>query len=306
MSVAPFERFYNVAAEIQVALLPQLDVRNLNDDGVTIEWAVSMSNKSSSDTAEISIYNLHPDDRKRLQEHVAQDPGLPELDLGVALAIGWDAKTETVFAGTASRVEAERPGNIVDVITYIEAFNGPNPALVNQNAGGAAVGQGIILYFAQLAKALGVTVVSPEARGAVQQAASRLPPITFSTVLQGEPEDAMNSLMETLGLSWSYGMHDTDKTIVIYEGGVRNDLLPIIFTYESGLLRFSVQKDGGVQFDALALANCVPGVQVTLHDRDGNTVNGGPMRVERVDFRGSTMRDSTMNVVARKLKPIES
>ena len=108
----------------------------------------------------------------------------------------------------------------------------------------------------------------------------------------------MTELLASIGLAWGVA----GGKIVVYKGGIRKDLLPSILAPVTGLLKWLELDDGGVQFTALAQPMIEPGGQITINDVFGVPVGGGPLRVERVTFSGSTVGTSTMEGVARKLQ----
>jgi hypothetical protein len=289
----------NVAAVLAIATVPPtVVVSNELTQGLHFTWEVEKSNSPQSDQARIAITNLGAIGRKALMAAAA----LP-FPIQVQLSVGWGVMPELLFMGEAWTIRPEIKHG-TEIVTELEVGDGVGPTRDTPPGGGAMVGQ-LVSAAVLIAVAQMRLVPSPGAVLAVQEAAAALPPIAFLSVGDKAPRETLDDLMATLGLGWGV---ENNTTFVAYRAGLRNDLPPSVLTPLSGLLRADVLDDGGVQFEALAQARVVPGLQVSIlvPGPGGNVttmipIGGGPLRVESVRFSGSTEGPSLMSGIARKV-----
>lgn len=272
-----------------------LTLTSSGGDGLTFTWDVDKTIGPTPDTARIVIYNLAK--TVRLQLHTLM--GLP-LPVEVILMLGWESIPETVvFTGQIWKLIPERLED-PDVLTLIEAGCGW-PAIRDAPPGGgteAALGAELILSV--LTAQLGM-VVSAAALAKVTAESAKVP-ITklFNFTGDENPREALDLLMASIGLSWG----NDNGFFVVYQNGLRDDLPATFLAPQSGLLKWEQQDDGAVEFEALSNPLVVPGAQVHLATTRGELIGGGPLRIERVSFSGSTDGPSLMNALARKVKVI--
>lgn len=267
-------------------------IDNSRGDGLRIEWEVEKVRGGSCDQAKITIYNL----ARLNREAIAAAVTVP-APLEVALLIGWSGVPELVFTGEIWRCVASRRTG-TDVLTVLEAGAGAAALKDTPPAGGAAVGIAMQLVVAEILKNAQLKP-SPTAMATIAAYAAKVP----VSQLMGYTADRgttqlLDECLASIGLSWGI-----DRGLfVVYAGGLRNDLLPSVLTPATGLLSWEELGDGGVQFEGLAQARVTPGLQLQVLDLLGKMIGGGPLRVEKVTFTGSTEGESLMSGVARKVQ----
>lgn len=289
----PAITLFNVAATLQVATIPPFFLTNVTGQGLRVDWTVEKTNTPDPDRAEIQIFNLDLPQRKSLA--VAQTSPIPVV---VALQIGWEMIPELLFTGQAWKIIPEKR-ELTDVITMITAGDGAQPTKESPPAGGAVFKAPAQLLFTKILLQLGIPA-SAAAIALVGLKATQIPITAWQLSFDEPPRQNMDDLMASLGLSWGV----SGGFVVVYQNGIRNDVLPVILTPVSGLLTWEELDDGGVNFEALAQVGVVPGGQIKILDPFGQPVGGVSLRVENVTFTGSTMGDSRMSGLARKLQLI--
>jgi len=285
-------RFFQVAASLQVLTVPPILVNNLRGRGLTIEWSVSKTITRDPDTCEVRVYNLSPTNRDLLALAASTAPEVPLL---LILSIGWDNIPSVLFSGSAWKVEPALRER-TDVVSVLTTGDGLSETRDTPPAGGAQAATAVSLALASILGSMRLAV-SPAALALIQEAAAKLPLPAFQHCFSGEPTETLDAFMDTLGLAWGI----QGGQFVVLSQGINNELPPLILQPSSGLLTWTVQDDGGVAFDALALPQAVPGQQVFVKNELGLDVSGGPLRIESINFNGSTMGNSTMSGIARKL-----
>lgn len=279
----------NVAHVLTLGTVPPVFLvgNELVGEGLRVDWTIEKAAGPAPDTATIRIYNLGLVQRKAVEA-----ASLLYGKFLVSLSIGWGAMAEIVFTGVAYKVIAtEKTGT--DIITTIEAADGYE-LRDTPPVGGALVGAAAGAILQQLLAAMQVPP-SPPALLAVEAAAAQLPIPAWNVTGEGTVREQLDALIDTLGLSWGIA----DGFFVVYQNGLRNDLPPSILNPFSGLLDARVVDDGGVEFEALAQARTVPGMQIVINMLE--PIGGGPLRVERVVFNGSSFGPSFMSGTARKV-----
>lgn len=298
---------FNVAARVIIRTIPDILVRNMKGEGLTIDWQVDKSRTPSADKATIAIRNLSSANRKVISNFIGTSS-----PLSVDLEVGWTEAPEVLFSGTAWKVTPERYVG-TDILTVLEVGDGANELRDTPPAGGAALGLGVKLAVAKLLGDLGIQPAAGSLE-AVDEAAAKVPLLNRTLlVFDQDPRDALNELLASVKLSWGI-----DKgRFVVFRAGLRNDVQTVTLKPQSGLLDWAEEDDGSVTFEALAQPKLVPGGQVSVivdtpratgADGRGEVirrerfVGGGPLRVESVTFTGSTMGQSLMSGVARKVE----
>jgi hypothetical protein len=269
---------------------PPILVENLAGDGLLIEWQVKKRSGPTPDQAEISVHNMAPNFRAQISTLAAM--GFPTA---VDLYVGWEKLPELLFSGQAWKLRPERRTG-TDIVTTFEAGAGALAVRDTPPAGGATIGLAMKLVITKLIVNLGL-VPSPTALGVISERSAALPLSAWQNVYDQTPSDQLDICMATLGLSWG----ESGGFFVIYADGLRNDVLPAVLTPVSGLLMWEEQDEGAVMFEALAQPRVDTGVQLSLADALGATIGGGPLRVDEIDFSGSTDGKSIMTGTARKV-----
>jgi len=291
----------NVAARLLVTTIPPtilpVLVDNASGQGLRLDWTVSKARSSDPDSATIAVYNLMTTARAQLAAAMA----IPSVITRAMLFVGWGGISELVFGGDVMALRAADVEG-TDIVTRFEARAGGRSIRDTPPSGSSAYGIQMHLAVSALLGQMQLPP-SPAALATIVAAATAKAPVAamLQHVNLDEPRQALDLLMASVGLGWDV---DAAGFFVVYVGGLRNDVLPAVLCPMSGLLQWSVVDDGGVQFEALAQATCVPGQQVTVLDELNVPVGGGPLRVERVEFVGSTTGESIMRGTARKLVPL--
>lgn len=279
---------------------PTAVITSQSGEGLYMEWDLQKTRTSSPDTATVRIFNLLPIHRADLALLSAL-PGRIKIEL----AIGWRGHgveptvntlflpTDVVFVGEDWRVvPEEREGP--DIVTTIEAGDGIEVTNAAPQ-GGSEVALGMKLLVLLSLQQLGLKP-SVGALAVIETEAAKITVSIERPTHEIPPRERLDLLMASMDLAWGI----SGGEFVIYRGGLRNDLPPAILTPQTGLLKWSVTDDGGVEFEALARPIVTPGAQATLLDELGQTLGGGPLRIETVRFLGTTEGPSMMMGVARK------
>lgn len=289
-------RFYGIAAKLVIAMVPPIVIDHTLGEDLHFEWSVEKVRGPSPDMATLRIHNLGQPLRKALEAYVGTAP----IPLGIALFVGWDKLAEQLFTGISWKVIPEKEEG-TDWVTTIECGDGAVEARDTPPSGAAWFGAPFAEIVHLTARKAGYTV-SPATLAVIETAVGRTSIPAIQAQLQlvdlNEPRDELDGLMASLGLSWG----SQDGEFVVFDNGLRNDLLPSILTPTTGLLSWSVLDDGGLEFEALCQARVVPGIQVQVNDLAGAPIGGGPLRVERISFSGTTDGPSVMRGVARKVE----
>lgn len=300
-AAVPFTRLFGVSARFEAQTFPPIVVENLHDDGLKIEWEVKKTNKSSKlDTMDCTIYGLHPKTRQALANYVAVS-AFPTFNIKCRLSIGWDGQVMTLFEGQITSIQPDKEEKTTDAAEAATKFKvddgidlATKPAVVGNLA---ALGMSLII--AKIAADLKLTY-SVAAKAAIAKAAKSLPHDSFKSYTASGGRELLDQLFDTLGLSWSI----QGGRLVVFEVGINNEVLPFTLGQDSGLLTWSITDKGAIKAKALAIPLAIPGGQVTIIDKDGKPVTGGPVRIEKATFKGSTDHNSLMTLVCQKLKPI--
>ena len=295
--------FLNVVASLQIAP-PGVILENLTGQGLRIDWQIEKCIGPSPNTCDLVIYNLNLAQREALA--VASAAPIPLI---VSLQIGWAGLApagipEIVFIGQVWEIEATKKEN-TNVLTLIKIGDGAKPLADTPPNGGTLIGITFAAMVNVLAAELGLPV-SPAATTKIAEKAAALPVPTFQFTGDESPRDYLNVVLASLGLSWGV----EDCILVVYQGGLLPTppgFLPPLLAPFSGLLSFRELDDGSLNFEALAIPAVKPGALVLFQDFDfttgiTKTIGGAPMRIERVQFTGSTMGPSIMTGLARRLQ----
>ena len=299
----PVGPLLNVVASLQIAP-PGILLENFSGQGIRIDWSIEKCIGPSPNTCDLVIYNLNKP--QRLSLSVASALPVPVI---VALQIGWAGLApvgvpELVFTGQIWEIEAEKKER-TDILTLIKLGDGAKPLADTPPAGGSAIGITFAAMINILASELGLPV-SPAATTKIAERAGQLPVPTFQFTGDESPHEYLSEVLASFGLSWGV----QDGFLVVYQNGILPTppgFLPPLLAPFSGLLNFRERDDGSLSFEALALPAVQPGSQVLFQDFDFQTgviktIGGAPMRIERIAFDGSTMGQSTMSGIARRLQ----
>ena len=282
---------FQIAASVLMTSFgaPPILVTNLDGSGLTIEWSVDKTRTPEPDTARVRIVNLLQLSRKALAEVASLG-----LGLNVSLMIGWQKVPTMVFNGLAHKITPETFEG-TDIVTTVECGAGGDISSSSPSSA-AIAGAGVPLVLAKLLGDLKIPP-SPTAFPEVTAAAAKVPAANlFQWVTTGNPREDLDLLMASIGLSWGIER----GFFVVYAGGLRNDLLPLLLSPSTGLVKWAPLDDGGYEFEALADASAAPGQQVIMTDEKSLPI-GGPLRIDKLVYTGSTRGPSIMQGTARKV-----
>ena len=298
---------YSVASSLTLATSPPITINSVaGRRDLVVDWDIRMTATRDSDTATFRIHNLSVALRKPLEfvgRSIAASLPIPFL---ATFGVGWGLTPIPLFAGGITSVipDIRTPG-MPGTICEIEAAVGGRETRDTPPQGGAVVGMAAQQYFALLAGQLAL-IPSPAAIAVVAEKAAQVPVLTWNLTGDGEPREQLDDFMATLGLAWGVAF---GNQLVVYRNGLRNDLPPVILNPNTGLI--SAHTEGsGVVFEALADATAIPGAQIsiqvpTVPSGIGLVPVGSPaMRIDEVQFTGSSIGPSTMRGTARKLQVI--
>ena len=282
------------------------------------EWNVKKTLGPAPDEAVVRIYNEDPLNRESLNLQFSDFASALALAAGAAviapiaalgvvpppdpttlgsvnLFVGWKGKPQLLFSGVMTKLISEVHAG-VDTITEITLSEG-GPNLRDAPVQGTVdFGMPIQLGVVAYAQALGLQVYGPTL-AVIAEKASKLPVQNIHIVNHIDPRIMLDQLFATLGLSWA----PVNKAVVVYDGGIRNDLLPVRLDPGSGLLDYSRLDDGGYRVTALALPALEPGGRVTVFDEVGRALGAGQQWCQIVEFSGDNDGQSTMVFTMRKL-----
>jgi len=289
----PFTEFLQPSA--MLVLLTPPPIVNTDGLGIRMSWNVHRTRSTNADQATITLTNLSYATRRAMHEswkYFSQVFGYT-----IELSIGWGGLMERVFVGDAWKmIPEERTGE--DVITTFETGDG------NKQIRDATVGQNFAnVSIDVILKYLVTTVLKvpldPASEALILARAALLPIMLWNNyVLQGDPQDRLDELIETLGLEWKI----YNGVFIAMEKGNAATASPIAFplNVKTGLLDWWEENDGNIGVLALANPNVKPGHRISVIDSFGVPVGSPAHRVESITFTGSTDGDSVMEISARK------
>lgn len=282
---------FDITAALVIATVPQILIGSFTSNELRVEWDVQKELGPTPNQAAITVYNMDAVNRTVLSKFRS----VPAT-LIVQLSIGWGRAVEPLFIGEAWRVVSTEVSG-TDILTRIEAGDGSKTLGDASGGGGGVLGLGVVACIELTLSQMGI-VPTPTATATMNAAAAEVPlAASIQATFELPPREQLDVWCACLGLSWGI----EDRAFVVYRRGLINDgSPPSILTPQSGLLRWSECDDGGVEFEAVAQPRVKPGSQVFVTTNRGVTIGGGPLRIERVAFTGSTEGPSLMSGVARK------
>lgn len=268
-------------------------------DGVRVEWQIDMTRSSNADMATLRVFNLHPATRKALYE--AWKLGATrETALNVAFLLGWDGDATTIFVGQIWKFLPEVHTG-TDIVTHVEAGDGAITLRDAVNTLGSSFAKGTLGLVVQYLVSQVLRVpIDPVSLTLIQERAAALPVQSWDNyVVNGDAQDRLDELMDTLDLEWKIFR---GQFIALQRGirGVTDRPTAPVIAPNTGLMSWAEEEDEGVSLTALANPKVLPGVQVALLDQFGVAIGAPRHRVESVKFYGNLYGESLMDVVARK------
>lgn len=276
-------------------------VSNLDGDGLRFSWRIRRDNTPKADEGDVSIWNLSPGFRGEVYESWAAISGT--TGYSVTFSLGWDGVPERLFSGEVFDFIPDRRSP-TDVETIFSIGDG-NQALrdsaltssfskikistllsylIPLPANSSDAGQG----------GLGL-IFPPESKELVDQAVSETSLKTISVPPGGTTRDAINLIMETIGLEWRV----SNGRFIALRGGIVNRPGELLRP-GSGLISYERRSDSGISLTALANPKVEPGLQIQVQDDEGRPFAEPLYRVESVEFTGDTDGQSLMTVEGRK------
>lgn len=267
-------------------------------DTLRIDWNVSKTIGTSADECQVTIYNLDLTWRKAVEGIRRSGQGARALTTRLVLNIGWGGIPEPMFLGEVTWFEAGRQQD-ADILTTITALAG-GVAYAAPVAGGSDFGLAASAILIVEAAKMGVTV-TPAVLAIVEAEASARAITAWTRPDDMGPRSLLNWMMATLELTWS--VDPLINSIVVYKHGIRADLPIVLLGPTTGLISYTPEDDG-ISFEALAQPRVVPGGQVQLTEGQFELPAGAPMRVESVEFSGSTYGQSLMRGRCKPIKTV--
>lgn len=309
--VSPIPQFHQITAVLVIGTIPQLRITDLHFD-----WSIVKTMNAEPDTATINIYNMDPVSRELIVAKFSEalalstpspiataiagvggvevDPFVPQID-ALTLFLGWQGRSELLFTGGFIGIRPEIYAT-VDTITQIVASDAGLNMRELPPPGGDVAAVAASTVFANHAGILGLKV-APAALAKVLERAAEVPLPTWQFSDITDSRIVLNDLMASLGLKWGVA----NGAVVIYDGGIRDDLLPVQLGTGSGLLSWTRTDNGAYTVQALARPDVLPGGRLILTDNLGLVIGLGPLRVSSVTFTGTNDGPSLMTIDARKL-----
>ena len=287
-----FVQFFQVST---LLVLPPVTLANLDGTGLKVEWSIERTRSSSPDQGTITIYNLSMATRKAV--HELWKASEPLLGYTVQFSIGWEGLAELVFVGNCWRmVPEQRVGE--DVLTILEVGDGNKQvrdATVGQSFAKGAINTMITYLVTSVLK----MPFDPASKALILDKAAELPIQNWNNyVLNGDPQDRLDELIDTLNLEWKPFQ---GRFIVTEKGNFATAATAApLLSAATGLMEWSQEDDGGVYLTALANPNVKPGTQVQVRDSFGMSIGAPAHRVAKVSFHGASDGESVMEIVGRR------
>ena len=291
----PFIRFKGVAARLRVTV-PQtgLALSNLDGSGLRMDWSIQLSNTNTPGQAKIEIWNLSSKLKKLFDQLYSET----FFNFSIGFDLGWDSQVQTVFEGEVWEVSNKktRTGPVTTLMcgegsdSYRDAFLSANFAEVGV--------KGLLKTLVSGAPPEGLNLKIDAATFAIitEAVTTSLVGTLDNIVVDGNTVDAVNDIMESIGLTW-FAQHGF---FVVLRNGIRQSLVIPVLSPSTGLLVPKELAAQGVQAKCLARGDCLPGQQVALLDSKGRTIVAKAFRVDSTQFQGSTRGTSTMDLTCRR------
>lgn len=311
--VSPLPQYLQVSALLIFDVLPvPFGIRDLHFD-----WKVTKRIGPEPDEAVVNIYNMAPlriealnlnfSDQlttlavrgaaaSQLGQFAVPPPPDPTQFGTVNLLVGWQGKPDLLFAGNMVEWVAEQYTGVDTVSTLVLRDGGI--ALRDAPAPGGSLSVATAFtILGTMALALGLQV-APAAQAVVAAKAAELPLQVFNIDIDGvTARTVIDDLMATLNLSWA----PIKGFVVVFDGGVRNELLPVRIGPGTGLLDYTRIDDGGYKVTALGQAALEPGGRVFVLNEKFMLLGNAPMWCQSIEFSGDNDGNHVMTFEMRKL-----
>lgn len=308
--------FLQVSAAVNLGIPPApLLIADLH-----FEWSVKKSLSPAPDTCELKIFNLNPVTKEALNAYfslayaaaafptaisapelagtglqILPDPSPTPPAQPIQLFVGWQGRATLLFAGDITELELEQHTG-TDIITRMDLSDSGLQLRDTPPAGGNLSGVTALAIIAWAAPQMNLRI-SPAAIALVTQKSADIPLKLFRIDGSRPARDNLDDLFETLGLGWK----PINGWIVAWDGGLRNELLPVRVAPGSGLLNYSRLDDGGYRVKALGQSELQPGGRVFVFTEDNLLLGAGPMWCNEVEFTGHNDGMHEMVFTMRKI-----
>lgn len=247
-----------------------LIVHDLDVSGLDFAFSVDRNLALEPNTAEISIFNLSPANRKRIGE---------QNGVGVQLTAGYEGSEGLIFQGVLRRVESFRAG-LVDFETRIAGGDGEDAIQTSRSSSTFPPGSTLIQALQVLIADLGVGVGNLPVAIAQYGLTKFTKAFPRGMVVTGSTADELSELLRSVGLSFSI----QNGEIQIAESGVPSALSVVNLTAKTGLVGSPSINDGLLAATAFLNPEIVPGGLVNVVSADVV----GAFTVTRATYHGMT------------------
>lgn len=314
MPALPTVEFLQVAAAVsgvsaseQVAYLTGLaaptTISNLDGSGLRIQWDVTRSRSSKTDSGECTIYNLSPALRAQLFATWRVYNATP-TGFRVGVHAGWGGIVNLIMVGDCWEMIPERREG-QDILTTFKFGEGQRA--ITQST---ATAPKTYAYTAGNAQVLWLTIQAMFGEAGLRVDQTMLPlfsqavtatPLaaTGKWVLAGDLIANLTDVLDTFGLEWKVY---NGQVIFMSRGmtAAAQGSEAFLFNASTGLLSWHATDDDGIEVEALTQASLRVGHQFIVQDSFGVPVGSPGFRVEAVRFTGDTDGDSKMLITGRK------
>ena len=280
-------------------------------DGIRIAYDVTKSLDFSANSAQIQIYNLSEETRRKISGVVqieagwteaqrlalslaganTADPTLTYTNLGLAgirLLGGYQGDLGLLMEGTSERIRHfAEPPDIITMINMGDMAAGIREAAINQSWGPGTDGIDVI---EALVNAMGGSL-TPAVKLRLRALNAELSVIDFpfGFLAVGQAHPLLTEFMQLLEVKWSF---QDGEFVLLSADGVLPDL-PILLEERTGLIGQPRQLEGdGVEVTALLDAGMKPGRAIQLASRQVE----GFFRVNTAKSTGDTHAGSNHTV----------
>jgi hypothetical protein len=282
MSTRLFQRSFRLVVD-------RLALRDLD-----IAFKVKRTLKKEPNTAEIDIYNLHPENRRRIESR---------KDVRVVLEAGYArppgvtdpayAGVSLIFAGDLRSARSFREGG--DIVTKISSGDGEKKKQKSRIKATFPPGTSIKKVFEACARAMGVGIGN---LSALQRVEFPKAGAVFSggTVLYGNAADELDGLCRSADLEWS--IQNGVLQILTRGEALRDEV--IVLSPSTGLIGSpTLSSDGVLHAETLMIPDLFPGRRVQVRSENVS----GVFRVETCEYVGNTAGNGDWGVTIESITP---
>jgi len=261
-------------SEIIVGALGSIDaikLTNIEEPAqMRVKFKIVRSIKPSPNTAELQIFNLKPDNRKRLEE---------ATDLVASIQAGYIDNTAQIFSGELRRAVSGRDG--ADIVTLVESGDGEiafRNARINKSfTAGASVKSVIEALIRELG--LGSGNLDDILEGLALDGTGDT--LRTGSVMSGQVSKELTWFCDAMGIEWSIQLGNLQFT----RNGQSIGTLGRVISPETGLVGIpSVDNDGILNARTFMIPDLVPSRVVEINAEFVQ----GRYRIEKATYTGDT------------------